>query len=54
MQPIQKEVLKSNLDRLSNGVEDLKKALNRFQESLDGLRPVIQVLLEQDAEKGSA
>jgi hypothetical protein len=54
MQAIEKEVLKSNLDRLANGVEDLKKVLNNFQQALDGLKPLIRVLLEQKAEAGSA
>ena len=48
MQTIQKEILKSNLDRLSYGVEDLKKALINFQEALNGLKPIIEVFLEQE------
>jgi hypothetical protein len=52
MQAIHQEILKSNLDRLLQGVEDLKKALDNFQQALDGLKPIIEVLLEQEG--GSA
>jgi len=52
MHAIHQEILKSNLDRLSQGVEDLKKALDNFQQALDGLKPIIEVLLEQEG--GSA
>ena len=52
MHAIHQEILKSNLDRLLQGVEDLKKALDNFQQALDGLKPIIEVLLEQEG--GSA
>ena len=54
MQASQKEILRSNLDRLAHGIEDLRKALTNFQEALDGLKPTIETILEQETEEGSA
>jgi hypothetical protein len=54
MKAFQKEILRSNFDRLSHGIEDLRKALTNFQEGLDGLTTIIQAILEQETEEGSA
>ncbi len=55
MEAFQKEILKSNVDRLSQGIEDLRKALTNFQEGLAGLNTIIQAIFEQEkTEEGSA